>query len=1692
MVQYLANISEIGKKGPKSSGKSVPSSVSTNGENGGGSVEQCVLQSNPLLEAFGNAKTIRNDNSSRFGKFIKIYYHNDGTISGATTNHFLLEKSRIVGCAENERNYHIFYQLCAGMPAAEKATLKLKSASDFFYLNQGNCIQVPEINDKKDFKELVEAMGTVGIDTELKNTIFTLVACVLHLGNLEFSENEKNESQITNQEDINNLAELMMVTPGELEFALTKRTISAGARGSMAEISLSAVESARSTNGLAKDIFSKIFDWLVGQINKSTSQMTGGGNGNGAASAKFIGILDIFGFESLQINSFEQLCINYTNEMLQQQFNQHVFVYEQEVYVEEGIDFSRLEFKDNGPCLDLIDKKPLGILPLLDEQAMLGRRASDENFIKKLHQTHIPQGKVPDGTEIYYSKPRFANDQFTIHHYAGQVTYNVTGFLEKNDDSLHSDLVSLMDSSKCEFLRKLYPVGDKKPAGGAAGGNMGRKPLSRAGNKMTGTMTVGRKFRDQMANLMLELKATAPWFVRCVKPNNLRFPQGWNADLILNQLIYLGVMETVRIRRSGFPVRRLFEEFQQKYQILTRHLPKAKRGAMTDKELCEVILRLIPRENWQLGHKKVFLRDSQLRNLDNEMRKIMSEAAVKIQSQVRGRAQRRKYLAARAHIIRVQSLARRFLARRWFLTIKRRVIHVQAVSRQFVQRRKYLQLRKATVVVQSRIRGRRARRYIWYLRHAPPAATKINAQVRCFLARRRFLRQKRAAAKLSNARQVRHDRRAFLQKRQAATVIAARYKGYRGRKQYREMKSAAIVLHAGGRGFLARLKYGKSARERAAKRNKAQIQIARVIRGFLARRRFARSRRRIIMIQARVRANKVRSEYLKGREATIALQTMIRRNLLRRKLAHDRKMAIRIQAFGRMVICRQRYRDERKKIILMQSLWRMQIQRRRFAKRNDRIILLQSLWRCHAQAKRYRDTREKIITLQAFLRMTIARNEYLRIQRATHIVQNAVRTFLGRRMFKKCRRGVVTMQARYRGYVQRAKYKQSREHIIKVQSVFRQKRASKVANVRRRAMARVLGVVRIFLARVRMRNRTAHMFNAADEYDLTEVSRIAQEVPGMLRVRDRRHDMISLVHVAAKNGDLNLARFVLEESPQLEDLVYGKDSAGSTPLHYAARVAHLDMVRLLAKVANRNSGSTSHFDFGGARTRSASSASSSAGPEESSPLTHQQQMDNLTNKLRSVSSASTASIGTPANGSGPARSPSKSLSSFSGSSFTMQPSFKPGDHSAPKRGARRTLVSSTPRNGMSGANRRLSMLGGGLPPVLPTTLQIEIYKEGFLRKASGNRWATKRYVIVDEACLSYYKAPKEKIPLKMLELCDATIKRVSHVDHCFELHSPRLKSSKNPEGIMSLAADSEEEVHEWMAAIRKVSGVRVTTATPAFQNMICIDTYLRREYVNMKNRAGFTPLHLAVQNDEDEGFEAAKVSVWLIENGADANAVDENGDTALHYAVELNRYDLAETLMKRGADPAVANTKGLTPVDLAEEEDLREILNPATHSQKDVERMPLLKAPSRLPDSTYVSVFLGAIAVATGPIMETPHFNLYVLDSNGAVVEREQQTPNSLIQTGGNYWWFGNTWYIQTPLEHLKEGCVAVMELRHRSLVTEEVEVGCWTFFRLDLSKITTAAATFEMYAPPVDPISKILARIPGDSFLQAEINVSL
>ncbi|CAK4154436.1 unnamed protein product [Aphanomyces euteiches] len=1629
IMRYLANISQ--------------SSKGSNGK-GGGSVEQCVLQSNPLLEAFGNAKTIRNDNSSRFGKFIKIHYDRDGKISGASTSHFLLEKSRIVGCSENERNYHIFYQICSGLTDAERAALHLERAEDYFYLNQGNCIHCPEVNDKKSFKELVDAMEVMGITPELKQNIFTLVASVLHLGNLQIVENAGLQATCPQANQVETLASLMEVAPKDLEFALCKRTMSAGARGSVAEINLSGVEAIKSRNGLAKAIYSALFDWLVDRINAATAQLTGGGNVNNGAPC-FIGILDIFGFEILAINSFEQLCINYTNEMLQQQFNQHVFVYEQEVYVEEGIDWSKLSFQDNIPCLELIEKKPLGILILLDEQALLGKRGSDDNFIQKLHQTH---DKHPN-----FIKPRFGKEEFIIKHYAGQVAYKVAGFLDKNNDSLHNDLLDLMNSSQMAFLRGLF----------ASSSTPGEQKLKRASmTKMTGTMTVGRKFREQMADLMQQLNTTQPAFVRCVKPNNLRFPQGWNAELILNQLIYLGVMETVRIRRSGFPVRRTFAEFLDKYKLLYKvYSVKTKKFPQSDKEKCELILsQAVERDNWQLGHKKVFMRDSQLRLLDAVVRKVRVDAAIIVQKYVRRYVERKRYLNTRAKVIKIQAKVRMFLALRRFRKMRHRITSLNACVRRWLARRRYLRMKRAAIRIQSFERGRRARALAKYLRAAPKAQIIIAKNMRRYLARKEYTKLKHSGYIIKSAVQTYHYRKQFLYLRKASIVISKSAKRFIATRRYTRQKRAAIKLHAVGRGFLARLKYGKKARLRAQIRAKAQTAISRIMRGYLGRLHYRLAKRRIVMVQARWRANRVRTQYIQGRQATIQSQAMIRRALARKKFLREKRMATRLCAFGRMINARRAYLKARRQIILVQSLVRRYLQGKQYRQLKRQFVLIQAMWRRKQCVKTYQHQRWAIIKIQSLGKMIPQRRYFHTARAAATRIAAWIRMFVARRRYKKTLAAFIKLQAHIRSFLAKRRYQHQLGSIIKVQSLVRTRLTRKRMEKQRRGMVNVLTMMRKYLARIRLQKKIEQMFAAAHNFDLTTILRLSQDkdIPNstLVRVRDKHNHMRSLVHIAAINGDLNLARFILSEIPNMEDQVIGRDILGNTPLHYASRLVHLDMVKLLAKIANRIQSAPPPDKMSvGSKF---SPASSNNSPSNSSTA----------NTLRKNSSLGL----TP-------RSPAAALRSPSlGGNGAVPPTPSQGTKK------RRALVSSAsimpPTNAAS------------LPTELPPDTTKAI-KAGPLRTASGSKMASKRHVVLDENAIALYKAEKDRIPVKMIEMRDVTLRRTSTIENCFEILSPRLKSSKDPLGIVSFVAESEAEVHEWMLAIRQIPFVRVGTVVPPNPHMICIDWANRKEWVNAKNNAHESALHLSVQNQEDEGFEAVKTSIWLIENEADINAKDHLGNTPLHYAVQEERDDLVESLLKKGALTNVANNEGLTPIDIAVEQSTKDLLAPGAVVAVPTDRFNLLGRPSganKVKNATYVSVLLSAVAIA-GAVMQMPHFRIYVMDARGNIVDTPQYTPDALIQDGPSLW-FGNTWHLQVPLEHLTEGCVAVFELLRYDYHTEKPEVFCWTFFRLDLSKITSAPLTFEMYAAPVSPFSQILARMPGDSFFQAELSISL
>ncbi|KAK3261511.1 hypothetical protein CYMTET_29594 [Cymbomonas tetramitiformis] len=520
-------------------------------------IEQKMLLANPILEAFGNAKTLRNNNSSRFGKWVSIQFSSRGNIKGVKTTNYLLEKSRIFHQAQQERNYHVFYQLCACDDAAlnwytlvvglegeagrgtlmGQEELSAVTRRQYRLLNKSGCIFLDDTDDAAEFSALRTAMQKVGFAPEEVKSVLKIVAAILHLGNVTFEANGDN-SKVANPDVVNTAAGLLSVTQEALMRCLSQRTIRGGgnARGSVTTILYKPHEAAEATNSLMADLYSRLFDWLVGRINLTTACEDDSGCS--------IGILDIFGFEIFDKNSLEQLCINYTNEKLQQLFNQETFKLEEEIYKSEGIDFEHVNYIDNQPVVDLVDKKPDGIMVLLDEEVIVPR-GSDGNFLDKLTERHQKNDLLTTEWQQLKRNRKPTDADFTVSHYAGPVVYNSNGWLEKNKDALSFDLVELIASSEDAVNASLYPQSAQQ---------------TRAKK-----VTLGSKFRQQLTNLITALKETELHFIRCIKPNPSKKAGEFDGAMVLEQLQYSGVFEAVAIRRSGYPFRYKHGDFVRQY-----------------------------------------------------------------------------------------------------------------------------------------------------------------------------------------------------------------------------------------------------------------------------------------------------------------------------------------------------------------------------------------------------------------------------------------------------------------------------------------------------------------------------------------------------------------------------------------------------------------------------------------------------------------------------------------------------------------------------------------------------------------------------------------------------------------------------------------------------------------------------------------------------------------------------------------------------------------------------------------------------------------------------------------------------------------------------------------------------------------------------------------------------------------------
>ncbi|XP_055697604.1 unconventional myosin-IXa-like isoform X2 [Phlebotomus papatasi] len=739
--------------------------LSQKGSHGSG-VEQTILSAGPVLEAFGNAKTAHNNNSSRFGKFIQVNYRENGLVQGAVVQKYLLEKSRIVSQGPYERNYHVFYYLLSGATEQEREALHLLPADKYNYLNAKNLI-LENCDEKYEFSRLKQSMEMVGFSAEKQRRLFNVLSAVLLLGNVEFfpkkSTYHHDESvQVRNSDVVSIISELLRVKHDTLLAALTSKRVKASGETLIMQYKLPEAIAAR--DALAKCLYGALFDWIVLQVNHALLNKDPTGPPHTGHS---IGVLDIFGFEDFGAqNSFEQLCINYANEHLQYYFNLHVFKYEQNEYKREGIKWRDIEFMDNSGCLHLFESKPTGLLCILDDLCNFPG-ATNEALLQKYNTVHRDNP--------FYEKPQKKENAFIIKHYAGKVKYQVAEMREKNLDLMRQDIVSVLKNSSMAFVRELVgadpvavfrwailraffrgyfafrtagikhrqeradqafnkvtvktrfrPHNDllirknksfrprERPKKGlknlqtvktlTAGQNLSNQTSIKTRKQ---PLTVSAQFQNSLTALMDTLNQANPFFIRCIKSNPSKIPNKFDDNTVTRQLRYTGMLETVRIRRAGYNVRLTYEEFIQLYRIL---LPKGL--VSSQKDVRDFMNTMdLNKQHYQLGVTKIYMRESQKIRLDIKLHTKILGSIVKIQRWFRSILQRRKFVILRSAVVTLQSFWRMCIAQKQLLGLRqeRAAAVIQATWRMYVTRKWFTKLKNGTILLQSHIRGKLAR-----------------------------------------------------------------------------------------------------------------------------------------------------------------------------------------------------------------------------------------------------------------------------------------------------------------------------------------------------------------------------------------------------------------------------------------------------------------------------------------------------------------------------------------------------------------------------------------------------------------------------------------------------------------------------------------------------------------------------------------------------------------------------------------------------------------------------------------------------------------------------------------------------------------------------------------------------------------------------------------------------------------------
>uniref|UniRef100_A0A2K6TUA1 Unconventional myosin-VI n=1 Tax=Saimiri boliviensis boliviensis TaxID=39432 RepID=A0A2K6TUA1_SAIBB len=597
----------------------------------GQDIDDRIVEANPLLEAFGNAKTVRNNNSSRFGKFVEIHFNEKSSVVGGFVSHYLLEKSRICVQGKEERNYHIFYRLCAGASEDIREKLHLSSPDNFRYLNRGctryfanketdkqilqnrkspeyvkaGSLKDPLLDDHGDFIRMCTAMKKIGLDDEEKLDLFRVVAGVLHLGNIDFEEagstsggcNLKNKSA----QSLECCAELLGLDQDDLRVSLTTRvmlTTAGGTKGTVIKVPLKVEQANNARDALAKTVYSHLFDHVVNRVNQCFPFET---------SSYFIGVLDIAGFEYFEHNSFEQFCINYCNEKLQQFFNERILKEEQELYQKEGLGVNEVHYVDNQDCIDLIEAKLVGILDILDEENRLPQ-PSDQHFTSAVHQKHKDHFRltIPRKSKLAVHRNIRDDEGFIIRHFAGAVCYETTQFVEKNNDALHMSLESLICESRDKFIRELFESSTNN-----------NKDTKQKAGKLS-FISVGNKFKTQLNLLLDKLRSTGASFIRCIKPNLKMTSHHFEGAQILSQLQCSGMVSVLDLMQGGFPSRASFHEL---YNMYKKYMPD-KLARLDPRLFCKALFKALGLNeiDYKFGLTKVFFRPGKFAEFDQIMK----------------------------------------------------------------------------------------------------------------------------------------------------------------------------------------------------------------------------------------------------------------------------------------------------------------------------------------------------------------------------------------------------------------------------------------------------------------------------------------------------------------------------------------------------------------------------------------------------------------------------------------------------------------------------------------------------------------------------------------------------------------------------------------------------------------------------------------------------------------------------------------------------------------------------------------------------------------------------------------------------------------------------------------------------------------------------------------------------------------